>query len=43
VTTANASAVVAVKIEIVVDTNMSAKPTYTDFVSTVRPRNLSGT
>ena len=37
----NATAVVAVNIEIVVDTNMLAKPTYVDLVSTVRPRNAT--
>lgn len=38
---ANARAVVAVNVEIVVDSNLNNRPTYVDFVSTVRPRNVS--
>jgi hypothetical protein len=37
----NAKSVVAVKIEVVVDANLNNRPTYVDFVSTVRPRNVS--
>jgi hypothetical protein len=40
-TTANAKAVVAVNIEIVIDANLKSRPTYVDFVSTVRPRNAT--
>ena len=40
-TAANAKAVVAVNIEIVIDANLKSRPTYVDFVSTVRPRNAT--
>ena len=33
--------VVAVNIEVVLDTNLLSKPTYVDLVSTIRPRNAS--
>ena len=36
-----AGEVVAVNVEIVVDSNLNNRPTYVDFVSTVRPRNVS--
>ena len=37
----NVKAVVAVNIEVVIDANLNFRPTYVDFVSTVRPRNAS--
>jgi prepilin-type N-terminal cleavage/methylation domain-containing protein len=37
----NAKAVVAVNVEVVIDANLSSRPLYVDFVSTVRPRNVS--
>lgn len=40
-TSANAKAVVAVNVEVVIDANLASKPLYVDFVSTVRPRNVS--
>ena len=40
-TSSNVNAVVAVNIEVVVDANLNNRPSYVDFVSTVRPRNVS--
>ena len=40
-TSANVGQVVAVNIELVVDSNLNARPTYFDLVSTVRPRNVT--
>lgn len=41
-TSANVATLVAVNIELVIDANLADKPTYIDFVSTVRPRNVAG-
>ena len=41
-TSANVASLVAVNIELVIDANLADKPTYVDFVSTVRPRNVAG-
>jgi len=41
VTSTTVANLVAVNIEVVVDANLSDKPAYIDFVSTVRPRNVA--
>jgi prepilin-type N-terminal cleavage/methylation domain len=41
-TSATVATLVAVNIELVIDANLADKPTYVDFVSTVRPRNVAG-
>jgi prepilin-type N-terminal cleavage/methylation domain-containing protein len=41
-TSATVASLVAVNIELVIDANLADKPTYVDFVSTVRPRNVAG-
>ena len=38
----NVANLVAVNIELVIDANLADRPTYVDFVSTVRPRNVAG-
>ncbi len=40
-TSSNIHAVVAVNLEVVVDANLNYRPTQIDFVSTVRPRNVT--
>jgi prepilin-type N-terminal cleavage/methylation domain-containing protein len=41
VSASNYKAVVAVNVELVIDINLNSRPTYVDFVSTVRPRNVT--
>ena len=41
VTSTTVASLVAINIEIVIDANLTDKPAYVDFVSTVRPRNVA--